>query len=52
VASATNVNNLQFAPTLNIDLPGRWFVTFYPDPDIRWNFGNPIAVRPAGCFCR
>jgi hypothetical protein len=50
VASATNVNNLQFAPTLNIDLPGRWFVTFYPDPDIRWNFGNPITGQTGRLF--
>jgi len=50
VASATTVNNLQFAPTLNIDLPGRWFVTFYPDPDIRWNFGNPITGQTGRLF--
>lgn len=50
VASATNVNNLQFAPTLNIDLPGRWFVTLYPDPDIRWNFGNPITGQTGRLF--
>jgi hypothetical protein len=49
-ASATNVNNLQFAPTLNIDLPGRWFVTLYPDPDIRWNFGNPITGQTGRLF--
>jgi hypothetical protein len=50
VASATNVNNLQFAPTLNIDLPARWFVTFYPDPDIRWNFGSPITGQTGRLF--
>jgi hypothetical protein len=50
VASTTNVNNLQFAPTLNIDLPGPWFVTFYPDPDIRWNFGNPITGQTGRLF--
>jgi Putative MetA-pathway of phenol degradation len=50
VVSATNANNLQFAPTLNIDLPGRWFVTFYPDPDIRWNFGNPITGQTGRLF--
>ena len=50
VASARNVSNLQFAPTLNIDLPGRWFVTFYPDPDIRVNFGDPITGQTGRLF--
>jgi hypothetical protein len=50
VASARNVSNLQFAPTLNIDLPNRWFVTFYPDPDIRLNFGDPITGQTGRLF--
>ena len=50
VASARNVSNLQFAPTLNIDLPCRWFVTFYPDPDIRLNFGDPITGQTGRLF--
>ena len=50
VASARNVSNLQFAPTLNIDLPDRWFVTFYPDPDIRLNFGDPITGQTGRLF--
>ncbi len=48
--SARNISNLQLAPTLNIDLPGRWFVTFYPDPDIRINFGDPIAGQTGRLF--
>jgi hypothetical protein len=48
--SARNVSNLQFAPTLNIDLPDRWFVTFYPDPDIRYNFGDPITGQTGRLF--
>ena len=48
--SARNVSNLQLAPTLNIDLPGRWFVTFYPDPDIRLNFGDPITGQTGRLF--
>ena len=47
VASTRNISNLQFAPTLNIMLPDHWFVTFYPDPDIRLNFGDRSPARPA-----
>ena len=50
MASARNVDNLQFAPTLNIDLPDRWFVTFYPNPDIRLNFGDPITGQTGRLF--
>jgi len=48
--SARNVSNLQIAPTLNVALPDRWFVTFYPDPDIRYNFGDPIAGQTGRLF--
>jgi hypothetical protein len=48
--SARNVSNLQFAPTLNIDLPDRWFITTYPDPDIRYNFGDPITGQTGRLF--
>ncbi len=48
--SARNVSNLQFAPTLNVSLPERWFVTFYPDPDIRYNFGDPITGQTGRIF--
>jgi hypothetical protein len=47
---ARNTSNLQFAPTLNVDLPNRWFITFYPDPDIRLNFGDPIAGQTGRLF--
>jgi hypothetical protein len=45
-----NISNLQFAPTLNVNLPDRWFVTFYPDPDIRINYGDPVAGQTGRLF--
>jgi hypothetical protein len=48
--SKRNISNLQLAPTLNIDLPKRWFVTFYPNPNIRVNFGDPITGQTGRLF--
>jgi len=48
--AAKYISNLQLAPTLNINLPDRWFVTFYPDPDIRINFGDSIAGQTGRLF--
>jgi hypothetical protein len=48
--SAKNLSNLQIAPTLNLDLGGRWFFTFYPNPDIRVNFGDPVAGQTGRLF--
>ncbi len=48
--SRRNISNLQFAPMLNIGLPDRWFVTFYPSPDIRINCGDPIAGQTGRFF--
>jgi hypothetical protein len=45
-----NISNLQFAPTLNIGLPDRWFVTFYPSTDIRINYGDPITGQTGRWF--
>jgi Putative MetA-pathway of phenol degradation len=45
-----NISNLQFAPTLNIGLPERWFLTFYPSPDIRINYGDPITGQTGRLF--
>ena len=47
---AKTISNLQFAPTLNINLPDRWFVTFYPTPDIRVNFGDPVTGQTGRLF--
>ena len=48
--SKRTISNLQLAPTLNINLPQRWFVTFYPNPDIRLNFGDPITGQTGRLF--
>ena len=45
-----NISNLQFGPTLNIGLPCRWFLTFYPSPDIRINYGDPITGQTGRLF--
>jgi hypothetical protein len=45
-----NISNLQFAPTLNIGLPDRWFLSFYPSPDIRFNYGDPITGQTGRLF--
>jgi hypothetical protein len=45
-----NISNLQFGPTLNIGLPERWFVTFFPSQDIRYNFGDPVTGQTGRLF--
>jgi len=45
-----NISNLQFGPTLNIGLPDRWFLTFYPSADIRINYGDPITGQTGRLF--
>jgi len=45
-----NISNLQFGPALNIGLPDRWFVTFYPSQDIRLNFGDPVTGQTGRLF--
>ena len=49
--SAKTISNLQLAPTLNLSLPDRWFITLYPNPDIRVNFGDPSLGRLGVSFC-
>ena len=44
------ISNLQLAPMLNVSLPDRWFVTLYPNPEIRWNFGAPITGQSGRLF--
>jgi Putative MetA-pathway of phenol degradation len=48
--SARRISEPQIAPTLNIDLPGPWFLTFYPSYDIRINFGAPKAGQTGRLF--
>jgi Putative MetA-pathway of phenol degradation len=47
---ARRISEPQIAPTLNIDLPGPLFITFYPSHDIRINFGAPIAGQTGRLF--
>jgi hypothetical protein len=48
--SRRTISEPQIAPTLNIGLPDRWFVTFYPSNDIRLNFGDPISGQTGRLF--
>ena len=35
---------------MKLGLPDRWFVTFYPSPDIRVNFGDPVTGQTGRLF--
>jgi len=48
--AARRISEPQIAPTLNIDLPGPWFITFYPSNDIRINFGQPRSGQTGRLF--
>jgi hypothetical protein len=48
--SRRNISEPQIAPTLNIGLPNRWFVTLYPSYDIRVNYGDPISGQTGRLF--
>ena len=48
--SRRDISNLQFGPMLNLGLPDRWFFTFYPSQDIRWNFGPPVTGQTGRLF--
>jgi hypothetical protein len=48
--SKKDISNLRFAPTLNLSLPDRWFVTFYPSADIRVNYGDPVTGQTGRLF--
>ena len=45
-----NISNLQIAPTFNLSLPWRMFLTLYPSADIRVNFGDPISGQAGRLF--
>jgi Putative MetA-pathway of phenol degradation len=44
------ISEPEFAPTLNLGLSNRWFVTFYPSNDIRVNFGERISGQTGRLF--
>lgn len=48
--STKNISSLQFAPTVNLGLPDRWFFTLYPSPDIRINYGDPVTGQTGWLF--
>jgi hypothetical protein len=45
-----NVNEPQIAPTFNIGLPSRWFITLFPSYDIRVNFGDRVSGQTGRAF--
>jgi Putative MetA-pathway of phenol degradation len=47
---ARRISEPQIAPTLNINLPGPFFITFYPSHDIRINCGAPISGQTERLF--
>ena len=49
-SSRRNISEPQIAPTLNIGLPDRWFLTLYPSNDIRINFGGPVSGQTGRLF--
>lgn len=48
--SQRKISEPQFAPTLNIGLPDRWFVTLFPSFDIRLNYGDPLSGQTGRLF--
>jgi hypothetical protein len=44
------LRQLRIAPTLNINLPHNLFLTLYPSPDIRLNFGAPVWNQTGRLF--
>ena len=48
--SKRDISNLQFAPMLNVALPDHWFLTLYPTPDIRLNYGDPVTGQTGRLF--
>jgi hypothetical protein len=48
--SKRNISNLQLAPLLTIVLPETWLISFYPSPDIRVNFGDPVTGQSGRLF--
>ena len=45
-----NISNLQLAPLWTLGLPETWFISFYPSPDIRVNFGDPVTGQTGRLF--
>jgi len=48
--SRSRIKSLQFQPTLNIGIQNDWFLTLYPNADIRLNYGDPITGQKGRLF--
>jgi hypothetical protein len=48
--SRKDISNLRLQPTLRLALPEHWFFTFYPSPDIRVNYGDPVTGQTGRLF--
>ena len=44
------LRQLRLMPTLNINLPHDLFLTLFPSPDIRWNYGTPVYGQTGRFF--
>ena len=42
-SNSGSVNEVQFAPLVNIPLPDKWFINLFPSTDIRYNLGDKRA---------
>lgn len=47
---AAEVNNLQFAPLINIPLPHQWFINLFPSTDIKYNLGKRRPIDEGRWF--
>ena len=48
--SRKSISNLQIQPTFNLGLRDKWFIQFYPSPDVRWNYGPPATGQTGRLF--
>ncbi len=48
--NSVDVNELKFAPIVNIPLPDQWFLCLFPTPDIRFNLGDKRPVDSGRWF--
>jgi hypothetical protein len=48
--SRRDISTLELQPLVNIGLPKNWFIALFPSPDIRINYGPPIAGQTGRSF--
>lgn len=49
-AASSHVNELQFAPMINIPLKNQWFVNIFPGTEIRYNLGEKRSFDKGRLF--